>query len=351
MASPSATNIQNSRRTTNVTPSGGGATSGTTSRAAMRTSNKRQTLTKKLDDTSLENKVHLIGDKEDFENILTAAGDKYIMVEFFATWCGPCRMLACKIDELASLYQDKAVMVKIDVDDFEELAAEYNITSMPAFMIIKNKQKVEHYCGSKVEQLEEFIEKREMSADPHPRQTVNPIVLINDEAEYNNVLQKVGSKVLVIEYYASWCGPCKVINSKLEKLAQKYSHKVVIVRIDVDECEQLAIDNNIVAMPTLIVMKGKQKLGQFAGFKVDQLEKTVERLIKKPEVVPTDQQSPPLVISVREPIRNDPYQQPSTSNPDDADADNSADVDTPSTSRSSKIKKPIRLSTTRRILK
>uniref|UniRef100_A0A1A9ZLU9 Thioredoxin domain-containing protein n=1 Tax=Glossina pallidipes TaxID=7398 RepID=A0A1A9ZLU9_GLOPL len=158
MTSPNGKNIQNSRRPT-VTTSGSGTTHETTSGAATRTGNRRQSLTKKIDDTSLENKVHLIGDKEDFENILTAAGDKYIMVEFFATWCGPCRMLGCKIDELASLYQDKAIMVKIDVDDFEDLAAEYNITSMPAFMIIKNKQKLEHYCGSKVEQLEEFIEK------------------------------------------------------------------------------------------------------------------------------------------------------------------------------------------------
>uniref|UniRef100_A0A1A9ZLU8 Thioredoxin domain-containing protein n=1 Tax=Glossina pallidipes TaxID=7398 RepID=A0A1A9ZLU8_GLOPL len=184
-----------------------------------------------------------------------------------------------------------------------------------------------------------------MSAGPHPRQPNNPIVLINDEAEYNNILQKVGNKVLVIEYYASWCGPCKVINSKLEKLAEKYSHKVVIVKIDVDECEQMAIDNNIVAMPTLIVMKGNQKLGQFAGFKMEQLEKTVERLIKKPEVVPTDQQSSPLAKSVVGPSR-----QPSTNTPD-ADADNPVDVDTPSTSRSSKIKKPIRLSATQRIIK
>lgn len=158
MSSPSATNIQNSRPPT-VSTNGSGTISGTTSSAARRASTRRQSLTKKIDDTPLENKVHTIGDKEDFENILTAAGDKYIMVEFFATWCGPCRMLGCKIDELASLYQDKAIVVKIDVDDFEDLAAEYNITSMPAFMIIKNKQKVEHYCGSKVEQLEEFIEK------------------------------------------------------------------------------------------------------------------------------------------------------------------------------------------------
>uniref|UniRef100_A0A1A9VRG4 Thioredoxin domain-containing protein n=1 Tax=Glossina austeni TaxID=7395 RepID=A0A1A9VRG4_GLOAU len=189
-----------------------------------------------------------------------------------------------------------------------------------------------------------------MSAGPHPRQPTNPITLINDEAEYNNILQKVGNKVLVIEYYASWCGPCKVINSKLEKLAEKYSHKVVIVKIDVDECEQMAIDNNIVAVPTLILMKDNQKLGQFAGFKVDQLEKAVERLIKKPEVVPTDEQSSPLAKLVG-PVENDPYRQPSTSTPDGADADNPVDIDTPSTSKSSKIKKPLRLSATRPILK
>uniref|UniRef100_A0A1A9WX00 Thioredoxin domain-containing protein n=1 Tax=Glossina brevipalpis TaxID=37001 RepID=A0A1A9WX00_9MUSC len=331
MTSPSATNIQNPRRPGTNAPSAGGAPSGTTSGTTGKIGTRRQTVTKKVDDTS-ENKVRLIGDKEDFENILTMAGDKYIMVEFFATWCGPCRMLACKIDELASLYQDKAIMVKVDVDDFEDLAAEYNITSMPAFMIIKNKQKT-----------------RNMPAVPQPRRSINSIVLIHDEEEYYNAMKKIGSKLLVIEYYASWCGPCKMINSRLEKLAEKYLDKLVIVKIDVDECEQLAIDNNIAAMPTLILMKDNKKLGQFAGSRVDQLEKNVERLIKKPEVVPTGQQPLSLVTSVLKPVKTDPYQRPSTSSSNDADTP--VDADNASTSKNSKIKKPLRLSAARRILK
>lgn len=104
-------------------------------------------------------KVINITNKEHFSTIQDTAGDKFIMVEFFATWCGPCRMLGVKMEELAQLYIDKAIMVKIDVDEFEDLAIQYEVTSMPAFMIIKDRKKVDHFVGSKVEQLENALEK------------------------------------------------------------------------------------------------------------------------------------------------------------------------------------------------
>lgn len=104
-------------------------------------------------------KVITITNKEHFSKIQKTAGEKYIMVEFYATWCGPCRLLGVKLEELAELYMDKAIMVKIDVDDFEDIAIQYEITSMPAFMIIKDSKKVDHFVGSKVEQLENALEK------------------------------------------------------------------------------------------------------------------------------------------------------------------------------------------------
>lgn len=106
-----------------------------------------------------DSKVITITNQEHFRKIQKTAGEKYIMVEFYANWCGPCRLLGVKLEELAELYMDRAIMVKIDVDDFEDLAVQYDVTSMPAFMIIKDSKKVDHFVGSKVEQLESALEK------------------------------------------------------------------------------------------------------------------------------------------------------------------------------------------------
>ena len=77
----------------------------------------------------------------DLNAALEEAGDKLVVIDFFATWCGPCKMIAPKIEEWASS-MDNVVFVKIDVDENEEAAQEYNISAMPTFILIKNKEKV-----------------------------------------------------------------------------------------------------------------------------------------------------------------------------------------------------------------
>lgn len=100
-----------------------------------------------------------IENRQEFEDLLKSLSNKYIIVEFYAKWCGPCKMLVQKFQELAENYQDKLEVLKVDVDDLEELAIEYDVTTMPSFMIMKNGKKLEQYVGSKPEQFEGMVEK------------------------------------------------------------------------------------------------------------------------------------------------------------------------------------------------
>ena len=74
--------------------------------------------------------------KEKFDELLK--GDKPGVCDFFATWCGPCRMLAPVIDGLSQSFGDKAVFVKVDVDENAELSVRYGIMSIPLVVIFKN---------------------------------------------------------------------------------------------------------------------------------------------------------------------------------------------------------------------
>ncbi|XP_061400104.1 thioredoxin-2-like [Musca vetustissima] len=100
-----------------------------------------------------------IDSKDDFENILKEAGDRLIMFEFFATWCGPCRILTTKLVDMANLYRDKLLIVKIDVDEFEDLAMEHNVTAMPTFLIMQNKKLLQQFSSSNADHLQETVEK------------------------------------------------------------------------------------------------------------------------------------------------------------------------------------------------
>lgn len=70
-----------------------------------------------------------------------------VLVDFFATWCGPCRMLAPTIEEIAEDYAQKAKVVKCDIDLLPEITLQYNIMSVPTLMLFKNGEVVNKAVG------------------------------------------------------------------------------------------------------------------------------------------------------------------------------------------------------------
>ena len=75
-------------------------------------------------------------------------GDKPLVVDFWATWCGPCRMVSPIISELAEVYDGKAVVAKCDVEENEDLAAEYGIRNIPTILFFKGGEVVNKLVGA-----------------------------------------------------------------------------------------------------------------------------------------------------------------------------------------------------------
>ena len=93
-----------------------------------------------------------------FKDII--AGDKPVMVDFWAVWCGPCRMLSPTVDELAETYAEKIDVVKCNVDDCQEIAMEYGIRSIPTLLFFKNGEVVDRSVGAVPRQeIVDIIEK------------------------------------------------------------------------------------------------------------------------------------------------------------------------------------------------
>ena len=87
-------------------------------------------------------------------------GDKPVVCDFWATWCGPCRMLAPVFEDVSDKLEDKAVFVKLDVDENEDAAVKYGITSIPNIILFKKGQPAANHLGFIPEEtLKDFIEK------------------------------------------------------------------------------------------------------------------------------------------------------------------------------------------------
>ena len=74
--------------------------------------------------------------------------DKLVVVDFWATWCGPCRMLSPILDEVEEEMAGKIEVVKVNVDDADEVAAQYRIMSIPTLLFFKNGQVVDKTVGA-----------------------------------------------------------------------------------------------------------------------------------------------------------------------------------------------------------
>lgn len=95
-------------------------------------------------------------DTKQFDELIK--GELPVVCDFFATWCGPCKMLAPVMDKCSEIFADKAKFVKVDVDENFELAARYGIMSIPLVGVFKSGELADKslgYCTQS--EMEEFL--------------------------------------------------------------------------------------------------------------------------------------------------------------------------------------------------
>lgn len=86
-----------------------------------------------------------IVDQKKFAELMSQ--DKPVLVDFFAEWCGPCRMLAPVLDKLSTEYAAKSKIVKVDIDEEVNLAQEFKVQSIPTLILFKDGKEVERVVG------------------------------------------------------------------------------------------------------------------------------------------------------------------------------------------------------------
>lgn len=107
------------------------------------------------------------------------------------------------------------------------------------------------------------------------------IIEINDDASFADKLSEAGQRLVVCDFFATWCGPCNMIAPFFKQLSTRYPN-AVFIKIDVDKCQGTAMANNVSAMPTFVFMRNRVEIDRIRGADKNSLENKVKQHYTQP---------------------------------------------------------------------
>ncbi|XP_033112487.1 thioredoxin, mitochondrial-like [Anneissia japonica] len=109
--------------------------------------------------TSQQQSSFNVQDEEDFKKRVLES-EKPVLVDFHANWCGPCKLLGPRLEEVVNASNDRVDLAKVDIDQLTDLAMVYSVSSVPTVIAIKNGLKVDQFIGlQEAEVIEDMIAK------------------------------------------------------------------------------------------------------------------------------------------------------------------------------------------------
>lgn len=120
----------------------------------------------------------------------------------------------------------------------------------------------------------------ELAPSVEPAPEISSGVVELTDATFDSFIENAKGPV-VVDFYATWCGPCKVLSPKLDKAASMYAGKITFVRVDVDKCNKTQAKYKITGMPTLVAIEGGKEASRIEGLPPDrELKAFLDSLIR-----------------------------------------------------------------------
>lgn len=190
----------------------------------------------------------------------TLVKSQYSLVEFFAPWCGHCKLLAPIYAQVAEAYAstDKILIASVDVDKYPELGKKFGIKGFPTIKWFgKDKEPVTYDKGRTLDDFIDFIaEQTGVESKSSKVEKVSKVVIADPDS-----MPEITKGLALVEFFAPWCGHCKKLAPIYEQLADIFANDehCVVASLDGDRFTAMAETFDIKGYPTLMFFeKGVQ---------------------------------------------------------------------------------------------
>jgi thioredoxin 1 len=181
------------------------------------------------------------------------------------------------LDKLAQQYAGKAIIAKVDADAERGLVSKYAPGALPAIVVMRGGKPEATLGGDELGRAGDWlayaVEGKPRPSQPAPRTqqaaqpgsapagSATPIVLT--DATFQQIVNGPGP--VLVDFWAPWCGPCRMVAPSVEQLAKEYAGRAVIGKLNVDENPQTQARYQIMSIPTLCIFKQGQVVDQIVG--------------------------------------------------------------------------------------
>ena len=200
--------------------------------------------------------------------------NKYVLIDCWAPWCGPCRRMGPIIEELSKDLEGKVAVAKLNTDESPGIAARFEINAIPTLLIFKDKVMLEPLVGLRPkEDIISVLADRGMIEGGKKKEEEAHFAAKVTDNDFNEFIKS--KDYALVDCWAPWCKPCLRMGPVIEELAKISQDDIAVGKLNVDENPGVSLSFNIQSIPALLIFKGGKQVGTIVGYSP---ERTAEAL-------------------------------------------------------------------------
>ena len=200
--------------------------------------------------------------------------NKYVLIDCWAPWCGPCRRMGPIIEELSKDLEGKVAVAKLNTDESPGISARFEINAIPTLLIFKDKVMLEPLVGLRPkEDIISVLSDRGMIEGGKKKEEEAHFAAKVTDNDFNEFIKS--KDYALVDCWAPWCKPCLRMGPVIEELAKISQDDIAVGKLNVDENPGVSLSFNIQSIPALLIFKGGKQVGTIVGYSP---ERTAEAL-------------------------------------------------------------------------